>query len=250
MLTNVALVYSGARKHKPCSVPDLDLNKVTFYSQSGEDRAVLSHYFLKPLVCHGTFVEIGALDGIRFSNTKVFEDRLGWNGVLIEAEPQNAKALMVKRPHTRNYAVAVCPEGQTKVTFEGDFATGRIVDGNSSLSSPTKKSVTVPCRTMASILRDAGVESIDFFSLDVEGAELIVLQTMDWSIPVHVFLIEMDRNGKRSEKDQQIADYMQKQGYREANWNVRQYCRVKLAGGCKSSVLFEIRNATSSSCPS
>jgi hypothetical protein len=43
---------------------------------------------------------------------------------------------------------------------------------------------------MPEIIRQSGLQHIDFWSLDVEGAELIVLQTMDWSIPVHYILVE------------------------------------------------------------
>ena len=52
---------------------------------------------------------------------------------------------------------------------------------------------TVPCRPLTDMLRLArGLKEIHLFSLGVEGAELIVLQTMDWTIPVHVWLVELD----------------------------------------------------------
>lgn len=54
-------------------------------------------------------------------------------------------------------------------------------------------SFPVPCQPLATILKRYGVTQIDFFSLDVEGSELIVLQTMDWRVKVHVFLIELVR---------------------------------------------------------
>jgi hypothetical protein len=60
----------------------------------------------------GTFVELGALDGVLFSNTKFYEDTLGWTGVLIEAQPSNAAACKVRSaagsPHQREVAAA-CP---------------------------------------------------------------------------------------------------------------------------------------------
>ena len=34
-------------------------------------------------------------------------------------------------------------------------------------------------------------QAVDYFSLDVEGSELVVLETMDWSIPVRVWVIEL-----------------------------------------------------------
>ena len=46
---------------------------------------------------------------------------------------------------------------------------------------------------LSDLVRLAGIQEIDFFSLDVEGAELLVLQTFDWSVPVKMFCIELDR---------------------------------------------------------
>ena len=46
--------------------------------------------------------------------------------------------------------------------------------------------VRVPCTGLGKLLRQAGVTKVDLLSLDVEGAELTVLNTMDWDIPVRV----------------------------------------------------------------
>ena len=43
---------------------------------------------------NGTFIECGALDGEWYSNTLGLERDYGWNGVLIEADPSNFKALL------------------------------------------------------------------------------------------------------------------------------------------------------------
>ena len=40
------------------------------------------------------------------------------------------------------------------------------------------------------MLQLVGLREIDAFILDVEGAELQVLRTMDWTVPVRVWLIE------------------------------------------------------------
>jgi hypothetical protein len=49
------------------------------------------------------------------------------------------------------------------------------------------------------LLAAADIRHIDFFSLDVQGAELSVLKTMDWSIPVEILLVELD--GSDRQKD-------------------------------------------------
>ena len=44
----------------------------------------------------GFFCEVGANDGLRFSNT-FFLESMGWNGVLIEPDPRNFKPLIESR---------------------------------------------------------------------------------------------------------------------------------------------------------
>ena len=80
----------------------------------------------------------------------------------------------------------------------------------------------VPSAPLGYLLRAAGVSAVDLFSLDVEGSELRVLQTMDWSIPVRVWCIEVQPE-RRTELA--IAAIMQRHGYRREHW------RVKVHGG-------------------
>lgn len=53
----------------------------------------------------------------------------------------------------------------------------------------------MPCRRLENILRDAGVGIVDLWVLDVEGAELDVLQSHDFvQNPIHVLVIERNIN--------------------------------------------------------
>ena len=49
----------------------------------------------------GTFVELGAFDGVKFSNTLMLEKCFGWQGLLIEEHPHRSQALFrrVRRGH-------------------------------------------------------------------------------------------------------------------------------------------------------
>lgn len=60
----------------------------------------------------------------------------------------------------------------------------------------------VTCVSMGATLRRAGVKHINSFSLDVEGAELMVLKTMDFAnIKVDVLVLEMSRPANKPEID-------------------------------------------------
>lgn len=74
-----------------------------------------------------------------------------------------------------------------------------------------KHNFTVPCRPIGEMIRGAGLKHVDFFSLDVEGAELIVLQTFDWSVTVGVWVIEAD--GHSRHKDAAVKALLLEHGY-------------------------------------
>ena len=65
-------------------------------SQSQEDEHLLSFF---GGFCGGTYVKLGALDGITFSNTYAFNKALGWKGVLIELSPTTFARLRANRPN-------------------------------------------------------------------------------------------------------------------------------------------------------
>lgn len=52
--------------------------------------------------------------------------------------------------------------------------------GNSTVASSDEDFITVQCFSLYSILLAVGRTTVDFFSLDVEGHELRILQTIPW----------------------------------------------------------------------
>uniref|UniRef100_A0A6C0HAN4 Methyltransferase FkbM domain-containing protein n=1 Tax=viral metagenome TaxID=1070528 RepID=A0A6C0HAN4_9ZZZZ len=95
-----------------------------FYSQQGEDIYIYNN-FINKIVPDGTFIELGAVDGVIYSNTKFFEDKLKFSGTLIEPTNQYAN-LIQNRPNCNCYNVAVNYTNE-KVKFLGNFATAGLV---------------------------------------------------------------------------------------------------------------------------
>lgn len=145
----------------------------------------------------GTYVEMGALDGLVMANTLFFDHALHWNGLLIEPSPPNYANLVVNRPNSMKAEVASCvcnapPLNECDLQFVGNG--GSVGGGTDSLEPREKKlgnpkpkvTYNVNCAPMSEIFLRAGVTRVDFWSLDNEGAELITLQTVDWSaVQVH-----------------------------------------------------------------
>jgi hypothetical protein len=168
----------------------------------------------------------GALDGLLFANTYGLpvEHNLGWKGILVEASPSSYGALRVNRPGQVTMHVAVCKESQVVHYADGgadccrgiaEFLSkpflerwhGELVNGDFS-SLPT-----VRCEPLAYILGTVGVQHINFYSLDVEGGELMVLESVDFSkISFDVLTIEAD--GGNGEKDQGVIDLLARHGYK------------------------------------
>jgi len=77
-------------------------------SQNREDLTVLGRYFFGQK--GGTFLEMGALNGIRYSNSYYFEKHMDWTGLLIEGSPTLYKELKVNRPDAITLNAMVCGE--------------------------------------------------------------------------------------------------------------------------------------------
>ena len=91
-----------------CELPS---RPVQHLSQSAEDKAMFGLFYKHPLKCGGTMVEIGALDGMQYSNSWFFEKALKWNTLLIEAQFDNYNKLVKNRPNGWNENTAMCAGG-------------------------------------------------------------------------------------------------------------------------------------------
>ncbi|HEY7933290.1 MAG TPA: FkbM family methyltransferase [Solirubrobacteraceae bacterium] len=155
------------------------------YSRPGHDEldAKLERYLPKV----GTFLEAGANDGYTWSNTYYLERLKGWSGVLIEGIPVLSEECRRRRPRSRVYNCAL-----VAADFPDEYVTMRYSDLRSLIkgSEPQIEAlidqgperayeVRVPARTLDQVLDEAGVEHIDFISLDLEGHEASALRGLD-----------------------------------------------------------------------
>src|SRR5688572_14299593 len=144
----------------------------------------------------GFFIEAGANDGLRQSNTCYFEKYRGWRGLLIEPIPRKARRCRRNRPNSIVEQCALVSFDFPQPTLQLRFCNlMSVVKGGmkseaeeldhirqgAQLQRIKKTSeLTVRARTLTSILDQHRVSKIDFFSLDVEGYELNVLRGLDF----------------------------------------------------------------------
>jgi FkbM family methyltransferase len=190
----------------------------TYYSQGGED--ILLWQLFDTQQKPGVFVEVGALDGIRYSNTYSFE-QAGWTGICVEAHPDYIEIVRKNRPHSTVVFAAAGNEDKT-VTFHTNKR-GSLSSLDSSLKDYFEtygeyftgfEPVEVAMKRLDTILADANIQSpIDILSVDVEGAELLVLQGLDIErYQPRVIVLEAINAEKLAECDQHLASF----GYQNA----------------------------------
>ena len=142
-------------------------------------------------VPRGSFVELGAYDGLSNSNTFMLERCFAWRGLLIEASPSNYKKCCPSRataPPTKcTRPCAPRLEAWSRSRREGDQMGGEVTLIPEAAMRRFKERLKlassvaiVPCAPLGELMGRAGLhQGSDFLSLDVEGAEAKVLQTVD-----------------------------------------------------------------------
>jgi FkbM family methyltransferase len=151
-----------------------------FQSQWAED-AILYNIFDKKKT--GFYVEIGAFDGIKLSNTYFFES-IGWKGILVEPQPVQFAKCRENRPNSICFEVAVGKETgpiELNIIADQNYETWSFVGKDTSHIRDTGfsyKTIMVDKKELNNLMPD-NIESIDFISIDVEGFEFEILQTIN-----------------------------------------------------------------------
>ena len=169
------------------------------------------------LITGGFFVECGALDGDKMSNTLFFERKRNWTGLLIEANPNEFEKLLMKGRNAYSLNACLNAEKRTgRFLFDPVPISGGLVDKmapehKKSLKADLPK-INVQCFTFDSVMKALGHTHIDLFSLDVEGAEIPILQSIPFSdFTIDVILVEyfvVGSASKRKIKYNQIKDLL------------------------------------------
>ena len=161
-----------------------------FFGVDDLDRRLLEH--VRP--GRGTFVELGAFDGVSQSNTAWLEAHRGWRGVLVEAIPEAYERCVLNRPLATVVNCACVSSEYSEPTVDMVYAgLMSIVLGARSASEEDEAwialgeevqqleryPVSVPARTLTAVLDDCVLECVDLLSLDVEGYEIEVLGGLD-----------------------------------------------------------------------
>ena len=193
-----------------------------FYSQENQDSYLETTVFKG--FKHGVFVDVGAYDGIHINNTLYFEQTNQWTGINIEPIPKIFDYLMTNRPNCINVNCAIYnEEGETdfllntgytemlsgiKNTFDQRHIT-RLEDENNQMGSTTEV-VKVATKKLTSILQEHDISHIHYLSIDVEGAEFEVIQSIDFDT---IFIDVIGFENNYDDNSIPIIDFLEKHNY-------------------------------------
>lgn len=179
------------------------------YSQGNEDILIDKLLNRKR---KGFYVDIGAYDPTRFSNTKRFYLR-GWKGINIEPNPINAAKFNKFRPKDINLTIGVANKNGLLDFFEFDPKTLSTFSKTTAKKYQKqgfklKKTIKIKVQKLGDVLKNKATEHIDFFNIDTEGFDLQVLKSNNWdNFKPTVICIESSQKG--------IDNMLSKLGYRK-----------------------------------
>ncbi len=178
-----------------------------YYSQYGQDKFLYENFFTDKK--DGFFIDIGAHNGIHLSNTYFFEN-LGWSGFCFEPIPTVFNELQKNRKcnlincalsNKKGFDDFLMLEGYTEMLsgLVNEYDQNHLIRINNEILMMGGKKNVIKCETV--LFEDYNFpENIDYISLDVEGAEMTILKTIDFEKHKIKFMtIEVNHSAKEIE---------------------------------------------------
>lgn len=183
------------------------------YSQLGQDIWILETFHYKQ---GGIFVDIGAYDGIKYSNTLLLEKDYQWSGLLVEPGIigdnlfKNRKS-PIDRRCVYNQSGLIIDFAETNDSLLSGILSGFQQDehAQSRLNNTIRHISTV---TLTELCQTYNLPSyIDYISIDTEGTELDILKAHDFNrYKFGAITIEHNRVSKYKED---IRVFLESVGY-------------------------------------
>ncbi len=160
---------------------------------------------------NGFFVDVGANDYKRYSNTYYLEVNLGWSGIAIEPQREFEQGYTAHRPRTRFRPFFVSDtsnEAAKLYVGSNPLVTSSVKDFTERYGTTTSELMATTI-TLNDLLDHERVHSVDFVSMDIELAEPKALAGFD----VERFRPALVCVEAHLEVRQQILDYFARHHY-------------------------------------
>ena len=194
-----------------------------YKSQCGQDEFIDRKLFRGKE--GGFFLDIGAHDGETFSNTWYLEKHRQWKGICVEPIPEVYAKLDANRQCTKINGCISREAGTAKflrvtgAVVDTEMLSGLVdeydarhlerIDREIAEYGGGKEEIEVACYRVQDLLTEHGIDTVDYVSIDTEGNELAVLQSMD-----HKAVRFLSFTVENNYGDPAIREFMYEQGYK------------------------------------
>ncbi len=182
------------------------------YSQLNEEEYILQFFGNKK----GSFLDIGAADGITFSN--VYQLLLnGWKGVSVEPETktfvelQNNYKQFGIRAELANFVINA--KYGMVVFYENGQLSSLSTNHIDKWAEHTKinNATWLPSYrfaiTLDTVLIKFSSRKFDFINLDIEGMNIAVIKATDWNLAPHCKLVCLEHDGRPEEIENHLKQF-------------------------------------------
>lgn len=192
----------------------------------GETADIIKRFFWGK--SNGIIMEIGAADGVYMSQSLPLETGAGWHRILVDGAPPNVKGL-TNSGAAIAFACAICDsarqvhysergvvsgiiEFMSPVFFKRFHPTVAALEPSQWHTLPNVQKIA--CFPLQKLLAATNVHHINVFVVDVEGGELAILHSINWStILFDVIVVETDTAFRSLAYEKQVTAYLFNKGY-------------------------------------
>ena len=206
-----------------CSNSSIDFVELSKVSQSQIGQDIFAISLLKGKR-YGYFVEFGATNGLKLSNTYMLEQKYGWQGILVEPGRSWHNELTLNRKCHIDFR-CVSNESNKIVKFlestSPEFSTTRGLQNSGGHNREIVKSYDVETISLNDLLEFYKAPTqLDFLSIDTEGSELEILKSFNFSkYKSAVIVCEHNFTSEREE----IFKLLSSHGYKRVWSNYTQF---------------------------
>lgn len=198
---------------------------MNYYSQYGQDKII--DEILKQKTS-GFFIDIGAHNGVAFSNTFFFEKERNWNGICFEPHPKvfldlkkNRKCTCInkgvgsKDDNLEFWSISGYPEMLSGFVSKYDVKHIERINNEINQYNGSKKIIKVEIISFDNFLKQNLIKKIDYLSIDTEGCEKEIMMSIDFNF-TDITTISVENNYN----DCEIINHLLRHGYRHFKYHI------------------------------
>lgn len=179
------------------------------YSQNDEQLFILEYFGRNE---GGKFIDIGAYDPFRFSNTRALFEK-GWRGVLVEPQPENYKTIADHYQDERAIQVLNVAIGERSGEIDfyesgGDAVGTTDEDHMQKWKEGGVKYSKIKVQQLAVVdFADQYCRDADFISIDTEATNMVVFDNMPDYVWQQIKAVVIEHDNHQHEIERKLATF-------------------------------------------